>query len=101
MSANRTTKRITACVMAIMMLAIMLFSAFFVAHEMEHDCTGEDCPVCACIEWCENALHRMGAGLLAGVVRTMTWIAILLSVCLVTLFVARRTPVSGKVRIND
>ena len=30
-------------------LFVMLASFFYIAKEENHNCTGEDCPVCACI----------------------------------------------------
>ncbi|MCR4946734.1 MAG: hypothetical protein K5929_07330 [Lachnospiraceae bacterium] len=56
-------KRITAGIIGILMFFIMLLSAFFIAAEVGHDCTGEDCPVCACIRQCENTLRNMGDGM--------------------------------------
>ena len=56
-------KRIAAGIMGILMLFIVLFSAFYIAAEADHDCTGEDCPICACIQQCENTLHQIGDGI--------------------------------------
>ena len=51
--------RISAGIIGIMMLVIMLFSAFYIASEAGHHCTGEDCPVCTCIQICKNTLHQV------------------------------------------
>ena len=42
---------------------VVLISSFFVAAETNHDCTGEDCPVCACIHQAEQNLKNLGTGL--------------------------------------
>lgn len=55
-------KGIVAGAMVLMMLAVMLFSAFYIAAETGHDCTGEACPICACIRQCESALHQISGG---------------------------------------
>ena len=55
-------KRLAAGIIAFLMLFIMLFSASFIAIEADHDCTGEECPICACIAQCENTLHQIGDG---------------------------------------
>ena len=47
-SAN--SRKIAAGIMGFMMLAFVLFSAFYIAAEAEHDCEGEGCPICVCIE---------------------------------------------------
>ena len=52
------SKRIASGIIGIMMLVIMLFSAFYIASEAVHDCSGEDCPVCTCIQLCKNSLHQ-------------------------------------------
>ena len=39
-----------------------LLSLFFIAKEAHHDCTGEDCPVCACIHRAEQTLKQIGTG---------------------------------------
>ncbi len=56
-------KKIVAGIMVFLMLFIMLFSTFFIAVEADHDCTGEDCPICTCIAQCENTLHQIGNGI--------------------------------------
>lgn len=54
--------RVAAALMGIVMLFVVLFSAFYIAAEMEHHCTSEDCPICACIHQCENNIRQMGHG---------------------------------------
>ena len=90
-----------AGIMAIMMLFVMLFSAIFIASHLDHDCTGDDCPICECICQCENLLHGSwdgsafsAAGILPVVLIT---VSIFISYC-VTIF---DTPVSEKVRMNN
>ena len=94
-------KRIAAGILGMLLLLIMLFSSFYLAVEADHDCSGEDCPVCACIQQCENTLHRIGAGTasLAGVVIPVVCMAV--SMLLFTLAASEETPVSRKVRLNN
>lgn len=44
-------------------LFVMLASFFYIAKEENHNCTGEDCPVCACIHQAEQNLKNLGTGL--------------------------------------
>lgn len=37
-------------------LLVLLFSAAFIAAEADHDCVGENCPICAQIAVCQNIL---------------------------------------------
>ena len=93
--------RITAGMMAFMLLFIMLFSSFFIAAHADHDCTGEDCPVCAFIQQCENNIRGAGGGI--------TYISVvILPVFLSFLLISADilsfqwgTPVSTKVRLNN
>lgn len=41
---------------------ITLFSISFIGHELNHNCTGEDCPVCACVHNAEQSLRQLGTG---------------------------------------
>lgn len=100
-SNTAKAKRFAAGVMGLMMLVIALFSAFYIAAEAGHDCTGEDCPVCACVQQCEKTLH--GIGVPASAVLSFI-IPILFILILAGLFSAglpQGTLVSRKVRLND
>ncbi len=97
----KNMKKTAAGIMAIMMLLVMLSSAYFLAAHADHDCDGEDCPVCACIHQCENLIR--GVGDCAAAVS-----AVLLPVFLTFLFLScgigpmiGDTPVSMKVRMNN
>ncbi len=90
-----------AGIMAAMVIFVMLFSAIFVVSHTDHDCAGEDCPICACICLCENLLHGTvdssmvsSVGILPVVLNTAS---ILISYCVVI----SGTPVSVKVRMNN
>nr|MCR5719967.1 hypothetical protein [Lachnospiraceae bacterium] len=61
-SSTSKVSRITAGIMGLMMLVIVLFSSFYIAAEADHDCCGEDCPICDCIHRCENTLRGIGDG---------------------------------------
>lgn len=92
--------KITAGIMGLMMLVIVLFSAFYIAVEVNHDCTGEECPVCACIQQCENTLRGVGGGL---AIQSSVIIPVLL-VLIAVLFVTAAAPdtlFSRKVRLNN
>ncbi len=93
--------RTFAGIMALLMFFVVLFSAIFIVLHSDHDCTGEDCPICACISQCENILNGSGdnpvfssAGVLPAVLVTAS---ILISYCVVI----SDTPISVKVRMNN
>ena len=98
-SSNRI--RITSGIMAVMMLVVMLVSSFFIAAHTDHDCTGEDCPICACIQQCENTIRGIGSGITA---ESAVIIPVLISLLIISFGVPsfqRDTPVSAKVRLNN
>ncbi len=94
-------KGIAAGILGILMFVIMLLSAHYIAAEADHECTGEDCPICACVQLCENTLHQLGDGiaLMAAVVLPI----VLLYICafLYAPDHPQETPVSRKVRLNN
>ena len=93
--------RITAGIIATMMLIAVLFSAVFIAVESGHDCDGEDCPICTCIHQCENTLHNLGNGLISSsFVISPVVIILYTGVCALFVF-AQSTLVSNKVRLNN
>lgn len=94
-------KRTAAGTLGLLLLLVMLLSAFFIAAEAGHDCTGEDCPICACVQQCENTLHRIGDGnaLLSAVVIPV--IFALISAFLFASEPSLETLVSRKVRLNN
>lgn len=100
-STKAKLNRSLSCIMAFMMLLVMLFSAFFIVSHTDHDCTGEDCPICACISGCENILYGSGDSsilLAAGILPVVLLVtSIVFSYCVVI----SGTPVSAKVRMNN
>ena len=94
-------KRSAAFLLGVLLLSVMLLSAAFLAAEADHDCTGEDCPVCACMQLCERTLHNLsdGAALQAAVVVSV--IFALVSGSLPFPGFSRETPVSRKIRLNN
>ena len=100
-SNTTTANKIAAGIMGIMMLVIVLLSSFYSAAEADPDCTGEDCPICACIQQCENTLRGIGDG---SATQSSAVIPVLLILFISALFVAefsQETLVSQKVRLNN
>ena len=94
-------KRITAGIIAMMMLVVVLFSVFYISVEAEHDCTGKNCPVCAYIQQCENTLNQIGGrppAQTAVILPAISFTA--LNICTSFIF-CRETLITGKVRLNN
>ena len=99
-TAISRTIRFAAGVMGLLMLLIVLLSVAFLVAEAEHDCVGEDCPVCEQIRQCENILRQFGCAALALLVSALiAGAAFLVSFHFQAAVPA--TPVSRKVRMNN
>ena len=57
--------RIIAILLAVMVLFVMLYSALFIVAHAEHDCVGENCPICYQISVCENTLKNLSLAVCA------------------------------------
>lgn len=51
-------ERIVAAVLAALAVLVMLSSAFFIVAHAEHDCEGEDCPICEQLCACVKSFQR-------------------------------------------
>ena len=56
---RKKRNRIAALLFAVTILVIMLYSAFFVAAEADHDCVGEGCLICYQVDACQNTLKSL------------------------------------------
>lgn len=54
--------RIFVFFISILLLFAMFSSVLLIAANAEHDCTGDDCPICACIHQCESCLSLLSGG---------------------------------------
>ena len=95
------SKRMSAGIMLVMVLVFMLFSTFYIVAEADHDCAGEDCPVCACLQQCENTLSQIGFGAATAVFSWMPLVSILLLLCFSACNPSQGTLVSLKIRLNN
>ena len=52
-----------AGIFAILLLMLTIFPSIYITAESEHECEGEECPICHIIEICEGILHDAGSAL--------------------------------------
>lgn len=55
-------KRIIAFAVAMAIVCVTLFSFIYGAEHADHQCTGNDCPICATINQSMNSLKQLGLG---------------------------------------
>ena len=92
-------QRITAALAAAVMILSVLLSVSLILREARHDCTGSDCPVCACISGASQKLT--GGGALSPSVFAALLSAFVLLFCLTlpSFPIQRKTLVSLKVKL--
>ncbi len=94
-------KRIAAGVIGLILLVIVLFSAFYITAETGHDCIGEDCPVCSFIQQCESTLRGVGDGTAVQSAILIPFLFVLVIAAPAAAAVCPDTLISIKVRLND
>ena len=99
---NCTAKqRRAAWILLVGFLLAVLGSLTFCAEEVNHNCTGADCAVCAQLKLCENILH-IGKDRSGQIIRTLAphfVLAALLSLSSPILLI--KTPIRLKVKLSD
>lgn len=99
---KNSKKKIAAGIIVTMMLLYIVLSAFFISLEANHKCEDEEnCPICECMQICQNTLHQISD---FAAVAVFAFVPVLL--CLgvfvsVSLNLKKETPVSYKIRLNN
>ncbi|MCR5784553.1 MAG: hypothetical protein K6G40_02785 [Eubacterium sp.] len=94
-------KRIIAAAITAAVILVLFLSAFYIAEHMNHECSGEDCPICETIYQCTNNINQLS---LAAVVLACVFAAIsyLSEIKEEYSFIAPiNSLISQKVRLND
>jgi len=95
------SRRAVAILMTLALLFVMFFSNIYIAHDGDHDCDGEDCPVCALLQASANNLRQMGSGSITAPASTLLVFVVLVMLRSIIFDVAISTPVSRKIRLNN
>ncbi len=93
--------RIIALLLAVIVLFVMAFSLAVVAAEADHECCGEDCPICEIIAICENNIK--------GLSLILVFVSLMVALALLGAFIREtrkfryqsQTPVSLKVKLTN
>ncbi|MGN0571418.1 MAG: hypothetical protein ACI4K9_04480 [Candidatus Fimenecus sp.] len=94
-------KRIAAILLAVTVLFVMLYSALFIAVEANHDCVGENCPICYQINVCQNVLKNLSLAVCATAFAAAFTHILCGSISICTDSVQSYTLVSLKVKLSD
>ena len=94
-------KRIISLVVAAAVLFVMLYSALYIAAEANHDCVGENCPICYQINVCQNALKNLSLAVCAAVFAAALPYTLCRGISVCTDYAQSYTLVSLKVKLSD
>ena len=94
-------QRIKAIIIGITMLFVVLFSTFYIAAEVGHDCKSEDCLICVCIQQCENSIRNIECGTVVQTLSILLVVAFLLKQLLYVAHICQPTLITQKVRLNN
>ena len=98
---RKKRNRIAALLLAVTILVIMLYSAFFVAAEADHDCVGEGCPICYQIDACQNTPKSLSLAVCVTAVAVAFTYILCRCISLCTDYAQRDTLVSLKVKLSN
>lgn len=84
-----------------MFIIVTFFSILFIVKEADHDCTGENCPVCACIHQAEQTLKQLGGADAGQAPKIPAPVPVIVAFSFTILLVPRASLISQKVRLND
>jgi len=101
MHKSADSGKITAIFLIFVVILLLLVSTYFTAYEADHDCTDEDCPVCALIQMSENSLRQLGSGAPAAAAASSLFVLILVMQICTGNSITLPTLVSRKVRLNN
>ena len=97
----KTSVKVLAGILGILVALSFVFSLFFVALEADHECEGEECHICRTLEVCEGILRQAGSAVTSKAALMATvWVVCLLAFPVIT-FVQDKTLVTDKVKMND
>lgn len=60
----KTKRRLFSALLVLLIVFVLVASYYFILHETRHDCSGEECPVCALVAICRNTLRSFSIGLI-------------------------------------
>ena len=99
---KNSKKKIAAGIIATMMLLYIVLSAFFISLEANHQCCDEEnCPICVCMQICQNTLHQISDFTAVAVFAFVPVIFLLGVSFVVSLNLIKETPVTNKIRLNN
>ena len=98
---RQRTRRFLAAVGVAFLLGFQILSAAYIAHEADHDCEGEGCPVCVHLQQCVANFQLTGSGLEADTTAVSLPIIATDRIVLVEVALSNRSLVAQKIQFNE
>ena len=98
---RKKRNRIAALLLAVTIPVIMLYSAFFVGAEADHDCVGEGCQICYQVDACQNTLKSLSLAVCVTAVAVAFTYTLCRCISLCMDYAQRDTLVSLKVKLSN
>ena len=98
---RQRTRRLLAAVGVAFLLGIQVFSAAYVAHEADHACSGEGCPICVQLQQCVANFQLTGSGLEADTAVVSLPIIAAVRIVPVEVALPNRSLVAQKIQFNE
>jgi len=61
-------RKVISILAALLIVATMFFSALFISSNINHDCTGENCPICEQMQVADNVLTKLSLAIISTVI---------------------------------
>lgn len=101
MIQNQNFKRITAWVAISAIVLVLLFSVCYIVEHADHECTGEDCPICLVMEQCGNNLKTVGTAIMIACVAVVLFTSLQENKHYQTSMFPCNSLISQKIRMNN
>ena len=98
---RQRTRRLLAAVGVALLLGFQVLSVIYVAHEADHDCSGEGCPTCVQLQQCVANFHLTGSGLEADTAVVSLPIVAADRIIPVDVALSNRSLVAQKIQFNE
>ena len=98
---NKKTAQGLRKVLGVVVMLSVLCALLFIAFEAHHECEGENCPICACLEECVRTVRGLGESLPILSACVVIYIATVFVSLVESEELVFNTPILFKVRMND
>ena len=93
--------RIAAAVLVAITVFVVIFSSVFLVEHADHDCTGEDCPICEQLYSCAQNLKNLTAVAVTVMVMVAFRLVVQTGMGQTKCAYILRTPVNLKVKLSN